>query len=150
MGFRRKPAAVVTGPLGEGGLNLYADCAAAASVFPGDFKFTITSPYMLSRSLLDRHYGDFEALTLAIAEVLAAQVRDLPCACVQVDEANIPGNPADAPLAARVNIVVLDQIKTPAGCPSLLRQLWRPDDTEGALGRAHRFSEFVEYGSSGA
>jgi 5-methyltetrahydropteroyltriglutamate--homocysteine methyltransferase len=112
MGFRRKPAAVVTGPLGEGGLNLYADCAAAASVFPGDFKFTVTSPYMLSRSLLDRHYRDFEALTLAIAEVLAAQVRDLPCACVQVDEANIPGNPADAPLAAHAINIVLDQIKT--------------------------------------
>jgi 5-methyltetrahydropteroyltriglutamate--homocysteine methyltransferase len=112
MGFRRKPAAVVTGPLGEGGLNLYADCASAAAVFPGDFKFTVTSPYMLSRSLLDRYYRDFEALTLAIAEVLAAQVGDLPCACVQVDEANIPGNPADGPLAARAINMVLDQIKT--------------------------------------
>jgi 5-methyltetrahydropteroyltriglutamate--homocysteine methyltransferase len=112
MGFRRKPAAVVTGPLGEGGLNLYADCTNAAAVFGGDFKFTVTSPYMLSRSLLDRHYLDFEALTLAIAEVLAAQVRDLPCACVQVDEANIPGNPADGPLAARAINIVLDQIKT--------------------------------------
>src|SRR5450432_4261349 len=28
MGFRRKPAAVVTGPLGEGAMNLMADCAA--------------------------------------------------------------------------------------------------------------------------
>ncbi len=112
MGFRRKPAAVVTGPLGEGALNVYADCAAAAAVAGGDFKFTVTSPYMLSRSLLDRHYGDFEALTLAVAEVLAAQVRDLPCACVQIDEANIPGNPEDAPLAARAINIVLDQIKT--------------------------------------
>jgi 5-methyltetrahydropteroyltriglutamate--homocysteine methyltransferase len=112
MGFRRKPAGVVTGPLGEGGLNLYADCAAAAAVSAGDFKFTVTSPYMLSRSLLDRHYRDFEALTLAIAEVLAAQVRDLPCACVQVDEANIPGNPVDGPLAARAINIVLDQISS--------------------------------------
>jgi 5-methyltetrahydropteroyltriglutamate--homocysteine methyltransferase len=112
MGFRRKPAAVVTGPLGEGALNLYADCATAASVASGDFKFTVTSPYMLSRSLLDRHYHDFEALTMAVAEVLAAQVRDLPCACVQVDEANIPGNPKDGPLAARAINVVLDQVNT--------------------------------------
>jgi 5-methyltetrahydropteroyltriglutamate--homocysteine methyltransferase len=112
MGFRRKPAAVVTGPLGEGGLNLYADCASAAAVAGGDFKFTVTSPYMLSRSLLDRHYHDFEALTMAIAEVLATQVRDLPCACVQVDEANIPGNPGDGALAARAINVVLDQIKS--------------------------------------
>src|SRR5689334_3184013 len=59
MGFRRKPAAVVEGPLGEGGLNLYADCALAASVAPGPFKFTVTSPYMLSRTLLDHHYGNF-------------------------------------------------------------------------------------------
>jgi 5-methyltetrahydropteroyltriglutamate--homocysteine methyltransferase len=112
MGFRRKPAAVVVGPLGEGALNLFADCAAAAAVAGGDFKFTVTSPYMLSRSLLDRHYRDFEALTLAIAEVLAAQVRDLPCACVQIDEANIPGNPEDGPLAARAINIVLDQVAT--------------------------------------
>src|SRR4030081_273856 len=32
MSFRRKPAGVVTGALGEGALNLYADCEAAASV----------------------------------------------------------------------------------------------------------------------
>ncbi len=108
MGFRRKPAAVVVGELGEGGLNMQADCAAAAAVASGPFKFTVTSPYMLSRSLLDRHYGDFEALTMAIAGVLAEQVRDLPCACLQVDEANIPGNPADGPLAARAINTVLD------------------------------------------
>ena len=110
MGFRRKPAAVVVGELGEGALNLRADCEAAAQVATGDFKFTVTSPYMLSRSLLDRHYLDFEALTMAIADVLAAQVAGLPCACVQVDEANIPGNPADGPLAARAINRVLDQV----------------------------------------
>jgi 5-methyltetrahydropteroyltriglutamate--homocysteine methyltransferase len=111
MGFRRKPAAVVVDELGEGGLNLYADCAAAAAVAQGPFKFTVTSPYMLSRSVLDRHYRDFEALTMAIARVLADQVRDLPCACIQVDEANIPGNPADGPLAARAINAVLDAVR---------------------------------------
>src|SRR3954466_4182390 len=100
MGFRRKPAGVVTGPLGEGSLNLLADCQRAASVAGGPFKFTLTSPYMLARTLLDHHYRDFSRLTLAIADVLATQVGELPCACVQVDEANIPGNPDDAPLAA--------------------------------------------------
>jgi 5-methyltetrahydropteroyltriglutamate--homocysteine methyltransferase len=108
MEFRRKPAAVIVADLGEGGLNLQADCSAAASVAPGPFKFTVTSPYMLSRSVLDRHYGDFDALTMAIAGVLADQVRGLPCACLQVDEANIPGNPADGPLAARAINMVLD------------------------------------------
>jgi 5-methyltetrahydropteroyltriglutamate--homocysteine methyltransferase len=110
MSFRRKAAGVVTGPLGEGGLNLLADCERAAAVAGGDFKFTVTSPYMLSRTLLDNHYGDFEALTMAVADVLAAQVSGLPCACVQVDEANIPGNPSDAPLAARAINRVLDSI----------------------------------------
>ncbi|MEJ7606538.1 MAG: methionine synthase, partial [Bryobacteraceae bacterium] len=93
MSFRRKAAAVATGPLGEGGLNLLADCEQAASVSGGDFKFTVTSPYMLSRTLLDTHYNDFDELTMAIADVLAAQVSKLPCQCVQIDEANIPGNP---------------------------------------------------------
>ncbi len=111
MGFRRKPAGVVEGPIDEGSLNLPADCALAASVSGGPFKFTITSPYMLSRSLLDRHYADFDALTMAIANVLAAQAADLECACVQVDEANLPGNPNDAPLAAAAINTVLDRVK---------------------------------------
>jgi 5-methyltetrahydropteroyltriglutamate--homocysteine methyltransferase len=110
MGFRRKPAAVVTGALGEGSLNLLADCQRAASVAGGAFKFTVTSPYMLARTLLDHHYRNFEKLTMAIGEVLAAQVRGLPAACVQVDEANIPGNPQDAPLAAASMNLVLDAI----------------------------------------
>src|SRR3974390_2639769 len=65
-------------PQGGGG-------AEAASVAGGDFKFTVTSPYMLARTLLDRHYGRFEELLMTIAEVLAGQVAGLPCACLQVD-----------------------------------------------------------------
>jgi 5-methyltetrahydropteroyltriglutamate--homocysteine methyltransferase len=110
MSFRRKPAGVVTGPIGEGSLNLLADCELAAAVSGGLFKFTVTSPYMLARTLLDRHYRDFAALTLAIADVLAVQVAGLPCGCVQIDEANIPGNPADAPLAARAINTVLARV----------------------------------------
>ena len=110
MSFRAKPAAVVESPLSEGGLDLLSDCQRAADVAGGPFKFTLTSPYMLARTLLDRHYGDFEALLMAIADVLADQVRDLPCACVQIDEANIPGNPADAPMALRAINRVLDTV----------------------------------------
>jgi 5-methyltetrahydropteroyltriglutamate--homocysteine methyltransferase len=108
MRFRRKAAGVVEGPLGEGSLNLLADCQLAASVAGGPFKFTVTSPYMLARTLLDRHYGAFEDLLLAVAEVLAQQVAGLPCACLQVDEANIPGNPPDSPIAAAAINRVLD------------------------------------------
>jgi len=110
MGFRRKPAGVVVGELGEGGLNLYADCALAASVAPGPFKFTVTSPYMLARTLLDEHYRDFPQLTFALADLLAEQVRELPCACVQLDEANVTGNPADGDLAAAAINRVLDAV----------------------------------------
>jgi 5-methyltetrahydropteroyltriglutamate--homocysteine methyltransferase len=108
MGFRAKPAAVVLAALHGGGLNLIEDCRRAAHVAGGDFKFTVTSPYMLSRTLLDNFYGDFDALTLAIADVLAAQVKGLPCPCLQVDEANIPGSPEHAPLAAEAINRVLD------------------------------------------
>ena len=111
MRFRHKPAAVVTGPITEGVLNLPEDCARAASVAGGPFKFTLTSPYMLARTLLDEHYHDFAKLTLAIADALAAQVGELSCACVQVDEANIPGNPTDGPLAAEAINRVLDAVR---------------------------------------
>jgi len=110
MGFRARPAAVVEGALGEGALNLLADCRRAAEVACGPFKFTVTSPYMLARTLLDRHYANFETLLLALADVLAEQVVDLPCACLQVDEANIPGNPSDGPLAAEAINRVLRRV----------------------------------------
>ena len=90
MSFRRKPAGVVVDALGEGSLDLYEACARSASVAGGGFKFTLTSPFMLARTLLDRHYNDFDQLTLALADVLAAQVAGLPCSVVQVDEANVP------------------------------------------------------------
>jgi len=106
--WRGKPAGVVEADIGEGGLNLLADCEAARSVAGGRFKFTVTSPYMLARTVLDRRYGDFEELTMAMARVLADQVRGLACDCLQVDEANIPGNPKDGPLAARAINTVLD------------------------------------------
>jgi 5-methyltetrahydropteroyltriglutamate--homocysteine methyltransferase len=111
MRFRNKPAGVVTGPVTPGSLNLPEDCGRASAVAGGRFKFTLTSPYMLGRTLLDEHYGDPGALVLAIADALASQAGDLDCACVQVDEANIPGNPEDAPLAAEAINRVLDAVR---------------------------------------
>jgi 5-methyltetrahydropteroyltriglutamate--homocysteine methyltransferase len=108
MRFRRKAAGVVEAPVGEGSLNLLGDCELAAGVAGGPFKFTVTSPYMLARTLLDRHYSGFEELLMAVAGVLAQQVAGLPCACLQVDEANIPGNPSDGPIAAAAINCVLD------------------------------------------
>jgi hypothetical protein len=90
MGWRAKPAAEVREALWGGGLNLIEDCQRAAEVAGGAFKFTVTNPYLLARTLLDFHYHDFEQLPLALADVLAAQVSGCPCPCLQVDEANIP------------------------------------------------------------
>jgi len=111
MGFRRRPAGVVHEAVGEGSLDLPSDCLRAASLAEGAIKFTLTSPYMLGRTLLDDHYGDLESLVCAIAEVLSEQVAELPCACVQVDEANVPGNPGDAPIASKGINLILDRVQ---------------------------------------
>jgi 5-methyltetrahydropteroyltriglutamate--homocysteine methyltransferase len=110
-GFRRKPPGVVTGEIGEGSMNLLADCMASAQAAAGPFKFTVTSPYMLSRLVLDHYYHDHAALAMAFAEVLARQVEGLPCACVQLDEANLLlGNLPEGPLAAKAINRVLDHV----------------------------------------
>jgi 5-methyltetrahydropteroyltriglutamate--homocysteine methyltransferase len=54
-------------------------------------------------------------LSLAIADVLAAQVQHLDADVVQIDEANIPGNPDEWRWAATAINRVLDAVKsTPA------------------------------------
>ena len=111
MKFRKKPAGVIFDEVGEGVLDLFSDCSRVASVADGNFKFTITSPYMLAKTLLDQHYNSFEDLTLAIADVIAAQVAELPCACVQIDEANITGNPEGGPIASKAINRILDQVQ---------------------------------------
>ncbi len=111
MAFRRKPAGVVIDKISEGSLDLFSDCSRAASVAGGIFKFTLTSPYMLARTLLDRYYADFEEMLLAIADVLAEQVGELPCACIQVDEANVTGNPQDGEIAAKAINRILDRVR---------------------------------------
>ncbi len=109
MSFRSQPAGKVIGDLGGGALNLMADCASAAEVAGGPFKFTLTSPYMLARTILDEHYYNFSALTLAIASVLADQVAGLPCQCLQVDEASLVEYPEDGQLAAQAINLILDR-----------------------------------------
>src|SRR5262249_13929409 len=55
-----------------------------------------TSPYMLAKTLLDRHYHDRRALAWDIAEALRRQVADIDAAVIQIDEANLTGHPEDA------------------------------------------------------
>ncbi len=100
MKFRVRPAGVVRGKIGEGALNLAAAFEFARPLAARPLKFTVTSPYMLARTLLDRHYRDRRALAMDIADVLRRQVEGIDAAVLQVDEANLPGSPEDGPWAA--------------------------------------------------
>jgi 5-methyltetrahydropteroyltriglutamate--homocysteine methyltransferase len=96
MAFRAQPAGVVRGPLGEGALDLPAAWERIKPLAQRPLKFTITSPYMLAKTLLDAHYRDLRALAMALAAVLRAQVAAIDAPVVQLDEANLTGHAADA------------------------------------------------------
>jgi 5-methyltetrahydropteroyltriglutamate--homocysteine methyltransferase len=108
MGFRAQPAGVVEGPVGEGTLCLPRDYQRARACTRHPMKFTITGPHMLSKTLMDRHYGNRAELALALGRVLAQQVADLDPEVIQIDEANITGHPDEAEWAAAAINVVLD------------------------------------------
>ncbi len=96
MAFRTQPAGVIEGPIREGTLDLPADWARVRPLTRSALKFTVTSPYMLAKTLLDRHYHDLRALTMDLADILRRQVADIDAAVLQVDEANLTGHPEDA------------------------------------------------------
>src|SRR5262245_44408725 len=111
MGFRTQPAGVVHGKIGEGTLNLPAAYDLVKGLTARPLKFTLTSPYMLAKTLLDGHYGDRRALLMDLAEALRQQVQAIDAAVVQVDEANLPGSPGDGPLAAEAINHVLSGVR---------------------------------------
>ncbi len=98
--YRSRPAGVVRSEIGPGTLNLSYDYESFKDLTSSPVKFTSTGPHMLSKVLLDQHYGDRAALAMAIAEVLRQQVADIDAQVVQFDEANIPGHPEDSEWAA--------------------------------------------------
>ena len=75
MRFRTRPPGVVDGPIASGTLDLPLACQRAAALATKTFKFTVTGPHMLAKTLLDRHYGGTPELAHALADVLAEQVR---------------------------------------------------------------------------
>lgn len=95
MAFRARPAGVVEGPLGEGTLDLPGAWGAVRPLTERHCKFTVTSPYMLAKTLLDAHYRDIRALADALAGVLAAQVAAIDAPVIQIDEAHLTGHPED-------------------------------------------------------
>lgn len=96
MGFRTQPAGVVESAVTEGTLNLPRDWQFFKGLSPAATMFTFTAPYMLSRTLIDRHYGDIRQLTMDIAEVLRKQVESIDAPVIQMDEAHLTGHAEDA------------------------------------------------------
>ena len=96
MGFRTQPAGVVESAVTEGTLNLPRDWQFFKGLSPATTMFTFTAPYMLSRTLIDRHYGDIRQLTMDIAEVLRKQVGSIDAPVIQMDEAHLTGHAEDA------------------------------------------------------
>ena len=108
MAFRAKPAAVVRGAIGHGSLDLAAGWVAVRALSDRPMKFTVTAPYMLAKTLLDTHYSDVRELSMALADVLAEQIRAIDAPVLQVDEANLTGHAEDADWAHEPINHVLD------------------------------------------
>ena len=107
VAYRRRPPGVVVGPLGEGGLDLQRGFDRARALTDAPLKLTLSSPYLIARVLADDFYHDFEALLMAVAGVLAAQLERIEAAVIQVDEPHLPGNPEGSELAAAaINLVL--------------------------------------------
>ena len=109
--FRAAPPGVVTAPIGGGRLNLARDYQLFHDLTSRPRKFTVTSPYMLARTVSDEYYGNLEALVSALADVLRAQVRAIDADVVQIDEANVTGHPEDARIAAAGINRVLETVR---------------------------------------
>src|SRR6185503_280980 len=97
--------------VGPGTLDLPHACAQGKRLASKPYKFTLTGPHMLAKSVIDKHYGNTPELAMAIADALAAQVRHLDADVVQIDEANIPGSPDEWEWAAAAINRVLDAVK---------------------------------------
>lgn len=158
MGFRRHPSAVVEGPIGPGTLDLVSDYQRVRALTKSPLKFTVTGPHMLTKTLLDRHYGDRADLALAIAKTIAEQMKYIDAEVLQVDEANLPGSPEEADWAAAAINVMLDAVpNTPAvhlcfgnyGGQSIQKGTWGSlIDYVNALHTDHMVMEFAYRGNA--
>lgn len=115
MQFRSQRAGVARGKLGEGTLNLPAAYEFVKGLTTKPLKFTVTSPYMLAKTVLNSHYANLRSLAMDLAEVLRQQVQAIDAAVIQVDEANLPGSPQDGLLAAEVINHVLRGVRCEKG-----------------------------------
>jgi 5-methyltetrahydropteroyltriglutamate--homocysteine methyltransferase len=110
--FRARPPGIVVGPLGAGKLHLRDDYLLYRDLTAKPKKFTVTSPYMLAKTLADEHYNDLETLVLALADVLKTQVAGIDADVIQIDEANVTGHAEDGLIAAAGINRVLEGVRT--------------------------------------
>ena len=113
--FRARPPGIVVGPIGSGQLNLPANYDLFRNLTTRPKKFTITSPYMLAKTLADNHYRDLQPLVMALADVLKAQVALIDADVIQVDEAHVTGHAEEGPLAAAGINRVLEGVRGEKG-----------------------------------
>jgi 5-methyltetrahydropteroyltriglutamate--homocysteine methyltransferase len=110
--FRAAPPGIVTGPLRGGRLNLKRDYHLFRDLTTLPKKFTVTSPYMLAKTVGNEHYKDLQQLVLAMADVLRMQIQAIDAQIIQVDEANVTGHPDDSAIAAAGINRVLEGVRT--------------------------------------
>ena len=108
MQFRNRPAGVVRSSLGAGTLDLSSHWKQLPPLSTQPIKFTVTSPYMLAKTLLDNHYGDLRRLCTELATLLADQISQIDAPVLQVDEANLTGHPEDRDWAYEPINMILD------------------------------------------
>ena len=136
--FRNRAAGVVEGQIGEGSLNLERDFQRARALTPRPLKFTVTSPYMLGRVLLDKHYKSKEGLAGALADVLSAQLREVNAEVVQINEEILPGNPSDSEWAAEALNRIFEVAPHKTAHAYVLWKLRRASRSAGVLHPTHR------------
>ena len=113
--YRAEAPGVVVGELADGDLDLLREYQQAKALTSHPLKYTLTSPYMLAKVVFDDHYHDIEKLSMAIADVLAGQMKDIDPAIVQIDEPHLPGHPGHGPMAAAAINRVLDAVEVGVG-----------------------------------
>ena len=134
MGFRTRPPAVVEGAVGAGTLDLPHACARGRRLASKPFKFTLTGPHMLAKSVIDKHYGSVPDLAMAIARCARRAGPASRRRCGADRRGQHSGQPRRMAMGGG-----RDQPR--AGCgqdhargASVLRQLRRAIDPEGRVG----------------
>jgi 5-methyltetrahydropteroyltriglutamate--homocysteine methyltransferase len=111
LAYRAEAAGLVVAEIKEGSLNLPRDFEFTRGLTKHPLKFTCTGPHMLTKVLMDRNYASPRGVCLGIARVLKQQLEMIEADVIQIDEANISGNPEDTEWALQGVNLVLEGIK---------------------------------------